>query len=174
MPKLTYRESKGIFQESGAGVDFTTEINSTTAIRKKVKLGTSNVTLGTVDSGCVLFMSATAGNTRKVTLPAASNQAGWEATLFVAATGSNYQIIAGSANELHGGWIHGTDGTTAKYAPITAAHVLKFGSYSFTASHGVRVGDRIDVRSDGSYMHVNVISNASGSVYKNGDVVVDE
>ncbi len=173
MPKLTYRESKGIFQESGTGVDFTTEINGTTAIRKKVKLGTSDVTLGSADAGCLVFLSASAG-TRKLTLPAASNNAGWEATIFLAATGSNYQIIAGAANELHGSWTHGTFATTVKYAPIKAHNILKFGSYNYTAIHGVRVGDRIDVRCDGTNMHCTVLANASGSVYKNGETVTTE
>ena len=116
MPKVNYTNEKGLYQESGSGVDLTTGagLNNRRAI---VDGSGGNVDLGASDSGAIVVVS---GGARTVTLPTvAAAKAGFYVDIVSASAHAHVLDISGGANSLQGLMIDSGNASTVASAPIT-------------------------------------------------------
>ena len=146
MPKVNYTNEKGLYQESGTGVDLTTGagLNNRRAI---VDGSGGNVTLGASDSGAIVVLS---GGARTVTLPTvAAAKAGFYVDIVSASAHAHVVDISGGANSLEGLMFDASNGTTVVVAPITNQQKITLAN--------PRIGDRISVFCDGTSYHVTAI-----------------
>ena len=149
MPKVIYTNAKGLYQESGSGVDLTSGAGM--RYRKTEVDGSGgNVTLVAADSGKVVVLS---GGARTVTLPDhAIAAAGWFVTIIAGST-HNHVLDTGADDILYGSVIHRTGGTTVAVQSVEAQQKI-------TCTAGL-IGDRIDVYCDGTYFHVSMVCDAA-------------
>ena len=146
MPKVNYTNEKGLYQESGTGVDLTTGagLNNRRAI---VDGSGGNVTLGASDSGAIVVVS---GGARTVTLPTvAAAKAGFYVDIVAASAHAHVLDISGGANVLQGLMIDSGNASTVASAPITDQQKITLAN--------PRIGDRISVFCDGTSYHTTAI-----------------
>ena len=146
MPKVNYTNEKGLYQESGSGVDLTTGagLNNRRAI---VDGSGGNVDLGASDSGAIVVVS---GGARTVTLPTvAAAKAGFYVDIVSASAHAHVLDISGGANSLQGLMIDSGNASTVASAPITDMQKITLAN--------PKIGDRISVFCDGTSYHVTAI-----------------
>ena len=146
MPKVNYTNGKGLYQESGSGVDFTSGagLNNRRAI---VDGSGGDVDLGASDSGSIVVVS---GGARTVTLPTvAAAKAGFYVDIIAASAHAHVLDISGGANSLQGLMIDSGNGSTVASAPITDMQKITLAN--------PRIGDRISVFCDGTSYHCTAI-----------------
>ena len=146
MPKVNYTNEKGLYQESGSGVDLTTGagLNNRRAI---VDGSGGNVDLGASDSGAIVVVS---GGARTVTLPTvAAAKAGFYVDIVSASAHAHVLDISGGANSLQGIMIDSGNASTVASAPITDMQKITLAN--------PKIGDRISVFCDGTSYHVTAI-----------------
>ena len=153
MPKVNYTNEKGLFQESGSGVDLTTGagLNNRRAI---VDGSGGNVNLSATDSGAIVVLS---GGARTVTLPTvAAAKAGFYVDIISASAHAHVVDISGGANSLEGLMFDASNGSTVVVAPITNQQKITLAN--------PKIGDRISVFCDGTSYHVTAILNDTASL----------
>ena len=141
MPKVNYTNEKGLFQESGSGVDLTTGagLNNRRAI---VDGSGGNVNLSATDSGAIVVLS---GGARTVTLPT------------VAASAHAHVVdISGGANSLEGLMFDASNGSTVVVAPITNQQKITLAN--------PKIGDRISIFCDGTSYHTTALLNDTATL----------
>lgn len=153
MPKVSYTDSKGLYQESGSGIDLTSGagLNNRRAI---VDGSGGDVDLGASDSGAIVVVS---GGARTVTLPTvAVAKAGFYVDIIAASAHAHVVDINGGADVLQGLMFDASNGSTVVVAPITSQQKI-------TLNNG-KIGDRISVFCDGTSYHTTAILNDTATL----------
>ena len=153
MPKVNYTNEKGLYQESGSGVDLTTGagLNNRRAV---VDGSGGNVNLGATDSGAIVVLS---GGARTVTLPTvAAAKAGFYVDIVAASAHAHVVDISGGANSLEGLMFDASNGTTVVVAPITNQQKITLAN--------PKIGDRISIFCDGTSYHTTAILNDTATL----------
>lgn len=153
MPKVSYTDSKGLYQESGSGIDLTSGagLNNRRAI---VDGSGGDVDLGASDSGAIVVVS---GGARTVTLPTvAVAKAGFYVDIIAASAHAHVVDISGGADVLQGLMFDASNGSTVVVAPITSQQKI-------TLNNG-KIGDRISVFCDGTSYHTTAILNDTATL----------
>lgn len=155
MPKVNYTNAKGLFQEAGTGLVFTT--GAGVALRKKVISLTgagATTTLTAADSGAVVFLAGS--NASTVTLPDHETAGeGWFCTI-IAGTAQNHVIDTGADNILQGQMIDASNGSTIVSAPITSRQKITLAN--------AKIGDRVEIICDGTNFHVLAVLNDTATL----------
>tara|TARA_Y100000310_G_scaffold309351_1_gene353345 strand:- start:592 stop:1053 length:462 start_codon:yes stop_codon:yes gene_type:complete len=152
MPKVTYTTAKGLYQESGSGLDLT---DGALNHKAATKTTTSDTTLTASDSGSVVFLDGS--TTHDVTLPSA--KAGLCFTFFLTDATADVDVVqAGASEDFVGAIVDGAgtkDSGTASDTKII-----------FDQSGGATVGDWVYLISDGTNWYVQgLCDNAAGVVF---------
>lgn len=153
MPKVSYTDSKGLYQESGSGIDLTSGagLNNRRAI---VDGSGGDVDLGASDSGAIVVVS---GAARTVTLPTvAVAKAGFYVDIIAASAHAHVVDISGAADVLQGLMFDASNGSTVVVAPITSQQKI-------TLNNG-KIGDRISIFCDGTSYHTTAILNDTATL----------
>jgi hypothetical protein len=155
MPKVNYTNAKGLFQETGSGLVFTS--GDGVALRKKVISLTgsgASQTLTAADSGAVVFLAGSDAST--VTLPDhAAAGAGWFCTV-IAGTAQAHVIDTGADDILQGQMIDAANGTTVTIGQITDQQNITLAN--------PKIGDRVEIICDGTNFHVLAVLNDTATL----------
>ena len=141
MPKVTYNKTKGLFQESGSGMN----IDGQVTMRKKLEALTAAATLVKADSGTIYTLGTAGGF--DVALPnAAAAQAGWYARFVVKVaptTAYTISATAGDGDNMYGS-VQGSEGGAGDLTNGTGTDVLTF------VANKAQIGDFIELYTDGT------------------------
>ena len=142
MPKVQYTAGKGLYQESGSGIDLTgaAATGSLTYLRNIISVTSANRTLLAAESGSLIMLSG-AANTPAITLPAVS--AGIHYDIILTDTTTQCTIVtASSANVMKGFVIEAEDAGDA-----ASSHAA---GDTITLTTGCVAGDRVSLHCDGT------------------------
>jgi len=154
MPKVSYTSAKGLYQETGSGVELNGSIlqGGLRKVRSVVTADSAGgITLGTGDSGVIISIVTSVGAVA-ITLPTATTSgAGWYCDIcYAAATpGGNVTLTGGTFKVVE------VDGGAASETP-TSGTTLTCATASSVA------GDRARIWCDGTLYYVMAASSAGG------------
>ncbi len=164
MPKVTYTNSKGLFQETGTADVNLSGQGALFGQLLKIKTVTATTVLKDIDSGKIVLVNP--AGTTLLTLPSVSNT-GWTITIILTedvagsdqGMGQKVNIDLGSGVNLANiGQIHEVDGAAGDYAVANDDFI----NFSANASPG----DRVDIFSDGSRWHIyGLVKDATEAVF---------
>jgi hypothetical protein len=117
---------------------------------------TTNTTLGSTDSGSLIFLGATSGTTLR--LPAAGDASGLTFRISVAATAASHSIVAPAASLI--------GGLTSCVATTGVSLATGAAKTSLTTTAGSAIGDNFQLRSNGTSWFVSGnLASFSGALF---------
>lgn len=144
MPKVTYSDSKGLVQTSGAGMALTGFMHGQKCPQKSV---TSTDTLTVEDSGKLITLT---GSAFTLSLPSVS-----------AAKGCHYTIVAGQAANYVLSELVGTDDNVLTMVSVNASATERDHAFTTATLSGGAIGDRFYAVSNGTWWVITAFANAA-------------
>mgnify|MGYP003131220212 CR=1 FL=1 len=158
MPKLKYKPSRGLYQESGSGIELggNNMSGGLKAVRSITSADSSaGVTLSAADSGIIVSLVSAAGNVAIVLPSAETAGAGWHCDICYAATSLGGNVIATTSPASTFKVIQ-VDGGTSTNAPDSGTTLSMAG--------GGTAGDMARVWCDGTFYYVMASATAAGII----------